>query len=483
MTDTLPSLTETVDGSAVVQASLRDLWFEDADALGRHQALNATLVGEVARRAELAGVRYVYYQAVTLGARVIAKMVPVEHLHRAALSGVRFYGGALADQHTDIHGNLLGGGAEAKEFIGIPDLSTFAVLPWDPQVARVLCAAYHPAERAGIGGRPVATDSRSMLIHSHAAFRSSTGLELRSGCEPEMVWVGPGLEVHVAPGSAASYANENLEIMRPIFKRVVEYATAFGLEMIEGDYEDPGQLELNFRFDRAELTADRLVTYRQVCKQVAREFGVKASFMAKPANGTMGNGCHHNLSLWRGEDNVFDDGRTELHLSELGHHALGGILAHARGAMAVMASTVNSYKRFWDLGMFAPSFVNWGHDNRTCAVRLSSIGRLEFKVPDASVNPYLSHTVLLAAMADGLERRLDPGLPQEGATAAGTTQAEQLPLTLGDALEVFRRDPVVWGSLPAEAAEAYSAVKADEWARFIGAVTEWDRDMYFDAIP
>lgn len=134
-------------------------------------------------------------------------------------------------------------------------------------------------------------------------------------------------------------------------------------------------------------------------------------------------------------------------------------------------------------GNRAPSYVNWGHDNRTCTVRLSTNGRLEYKAPDASVNPYLSHTVLLAAMGDGLQRQLDPGAPQEGATTAGTTTATQLPLTLGDALQVFRSDEVVYGAIPHEAAEAFLAVKSDEWARFIGAVTQWDLDMYFDAIP
>ena len=104
-------------------------------------------------------------------------------------------------------------------------------------------------------------------------------------------------------------------------------------------------------YDRVENTADRLVTYRQICKQVAREFGVTASFMPKPYNGQMGNGCHHNLSLWAGDTNVIEDaGRLELHVSETARHAIGGMLAHAQGSMAVMASTVNSYKRFWDAG-------------------------------------------------------------------------------------------------------------------------------------
>ena len=87
--------------------------------------------------------------------------------------------------------------------------------------------------------------------------------------------------------------------------------------MIEGDYEDTGQLELNFAYDDCLATCDRLMTYRQICMQVARELGVTATFMPKPAVGVMANGCHHNLSLWRGEENAFvDPSRRELHLTE-----------------------------------------------------------------------------------------------------------------------------------------------------------------------
>jgi glutamine synthetase len=148
-----------------------------------------------------------------------------------------------------------------------------------------------------------------------------------------------------------------------------------------------------------------------------------------------------------------------------------------------MGSTVNSYKRFWDAGQFAPSIVNWGMDNKTCTVRLSAVGRLEFKLPDAAVNPYLSHALLLAAIADGLANQLDPGEPQTGSSYdAEEGRFPPLPLTLGEALTAFREDKVLRAALPAELVDTYLALKSDEWARFCGAVTDWERDLYTDVL-
>lgn len=168
-----------------------------------------------------------------------------------------------------------------------------------------------------------------------------------------------------ALGSSPAYHIENLELMRPVYQKVIRYAQAMGLDMIEADYEDPGQVEMNWMFDDADLTADRLITYRSICKQVARELGLEASFMPKPSTGQMGNGCHHNLSLWDGDVNVLEEpNRRELHLTDVGLNALGGILSHAAGSMLIMGPTVNSYKRYWDSGQFAPSQINWGWTTR-----------------------------------------------------------------------------------------------------------------------
>ncbi len=461
-------------------------------AVDHHLELTASELADVTAQVRESGVEHIYYQFVTLSGRVMAKVVPVRHLSRNLEKGVQFHGSAITDFVSSRQGNLIASGADAEEFLALPDSSTFAVLPWAPNVGRFFCNLYRRRDSATDPGAPLATCVRTTLRDAHERFHRLTGLELRSGCEPEMSWFGDGIEPHILPNSSPAYHMGALEMMRPIAQRVVGYAQAMGLDMIEGDYEDTGQLELNFQYDRCDLTSDRLVTYRLICSQVAREFGVVASFMPKPHVGSMANGCHHNLSLWRDQENVFlEPGRQDLHLSQAARHALGGLLEHASGMLALLAPTVNSYARYWDLGQFAPSMVNWGYDNRTCAVRVSASGRLELKLPDAMVNPYLSHTVILAAIADGLERSVDPGPPQSHssydqavADAAQTPDGfARLPRTLGEALSALAADRVVRDALPPPLYQAFAAAKTDEWERFCGTVTEWHREMYLQAIP
>lgn len=426
-----------------------------------------------------------YFQPVSIGGRVLAKLVPVAHFSRIAERGVHFHGSATADLISDRHGTLLGAGPEAGEFVALPDVDTLAVLPWDSEFARVFCRLYRRGDLADRPGEPLATDPRGHLARAHEAFTERTGFVLRSGCEPEMTWLGESVEVRVRPNMSPAYHVGALETMRPVAKRVIAYCRELGLDMVEGDYEDTGQLELNFMFADCLRTADNLTTYRQVCMQVARELGVTATFMPKPFPGVMANGCHHNLSLWRGNDNAcVEPGRRELHLSETARHALGGILEHTPAATAIMAPTVNSYARYWDAGLFAPALANWGYDNRSCAVRVSASGRLEFKVPDAAVNPYLSHAVLLAMIEDGLDRKLDPG-PPESASSYDLEAARfgVLPRTLGAALDLLRADDLVRRALPDELVDVFLAIKDDEWAMACAAVTDWHREMYLNVVP
>lgn len=444
--------------------------------------MDQAVIAELEQRIKASGVEYIYYMLPTIGAKVVAKMVPARHLRRNLEKGIALHRTAVADLQSDRMGNLIGGGISAKEMVGLPDPETFVVLPWDKSVARMFCRAYEPPHLPGVGGQPLATDSRGLLMRAHAEFTARTGFEVRSGCEPEMSWVGPGLEVIKKEGASPAYQVENLERMRPIYKKLVPYAQAFGLDMIEGDYEDDGQLELNWMYDRVELTADRLVTYRQICKQVAREEGVTASFMPKPVTGQMGNGCHHNLSLWQGDVNVLiDPENPELHLSEIGRHAVGGMLTHAAASTVIMAPTVNSYKRFWDAGQFAPSVATWGLDSRASMIRISSIGRMEYRLPDASVNPYMSHAVLIAAMEDGIINKIDPGAALSESGAALTFP--ELPLNLGDAITTFQSSDLMARALPADFHDIFIQLKEDEWARFSGAVTDWERAMYWETLP
>ena len=454
-----------------------------ADALTTHRDVNAKAADDLAARIKQANVEFIYYQFVSINGRVLAKVVPAAHLKRSLDKGVQFHGSAIADVAADRHGELFGGGIAAEEFAVMPDADSFQVLPWEPSVGRFLCSLYRRDDSHRDPGIPLSTDVRGAMRRAIDGLEQRTGYELRSGTEPEVTWKGEGYDPVARPGVSTAYHAGTLEMTREIYQRAIRYARAMGIDMIEGDYEDAGQIELNFMYDRADRTADRLLTYRQICVQVARELGIEVTFMPKPEVGIMGNGCHHNLSLWKDGQNAFaEPGRRELHITDTAKHALGGLLAHAAESMAVYGSTVNSYKRYWDAGQFAPSRVDWGLDDRSRSVRISASGRLELKLPDSIVNPYLSHALIAAAMEDGLANAIDPGTaPEPGVT--GPEKFDSLPLTLGDAVEKFANSAFVRSTLGDDLTDLYTEFKRDEWARFCGAVTDWEDMMYRQWIP
>jgi len=297
-----------------------------------------------------------------------------------------------------------------------------------------------------------------------------------------------------------------------VFMRVIEYARAMGLDMIQGDHEDaPGQLELNWMFDDCLRTADRLTTYRQVCAQVAREFGLIACFMSKPFMGVSASGCHHNLSLWRGGEekinklgqdslpglqenftylqggeNTFMPLKGESKPGPIGLNCIGGVIKHVGALTALGSSTVNSYRRLWDTGFWAPVYADWGYQNRTCALRISAPGRFEYRSVDSTVNPYLMAAGLLKAFDDGIRHKLDPGEPEErniyAALAAGK-KVKKLPMSLGEALTELDKDEVIKAALPDEMYRVFTHYKRDEWEKFMATVTEWDRQQYWDYLP
>jgi glutamine synthetase len=247
---------------------------------------------------------------------------------------------------------------------------------------------------------------------------------------------------------------------------------------------------------------------------VAREFNLIACFMTKPFMGVSANGCHHNMSLWRGGkdefvrtgndpknlpgmkenymyvkggDNTFmPDGSDPQMPQKAGLHAIGGIVHHLRALTAIGASTVNSYRRLWDTGFWAPVFADWGFQNRTTGLRVSAPGRFEYRSVDSMVNPYLMGATILAAADDGIDNKLDPGKPEERniyQAMKDGKQVKKLPMSLGEALEALEKDKVVQRGMPGEMYRIYHEYKSDEWARFMSQVTEWDSDMYLECLP
>ncbi len=448
-------------------------------------------VAEVAGRIAKEGITYIYFQFVSVTGRIMGKGIPAAHWDSAATKGFQLVYGATANLFIDRHGQYIGYSPEAAELVGLPEVDTFCPLPWDPQVARVFCTLFRGREETTEPGAFLTSDCRGNLHRLHAQFSADTGLTLRAGCEPEMMWLKiqadgtPSVQGATKP---YCYHIDQFSELQPVIHRVIEYGNAMGLDMIQGDHEDaPGQLELNFAFGPADDTADRLTTYWQICKQVGREFGLFPCFMPKPFMGASANGCHHKISLWQDDVNMFlPEGHDPGMPSKTGLHAIGGVLTHLRALTAITAPTVNSYRRFADAGFWAPVFADWGFQDRTTALRVSAPGRFEYRSVDSAVNPYLAMAGLLVAMRDGLDLGIDPGPPEEGniydAIAAGKS-LDRIPSTLGEALDSLVADPVIRQALPGEMLDVFLHYKRDEWERFIGTVTDRDVKEYLDILP
>jgi glutamine synthetase len=473
------------------------------------------LVKQVQDTIDRLGIQYIYYQFVSVTGRIVGKGIPADHWQRIAERGFQLVYGSTANLFVDRYRNYIGYGPEASELIGIPDPETFVQLPWDKRVARVFCTCFRNREESENPGGHLTSDCRGNLRLIHAAFKQAhNGLHLRHGCEPEMMWLKKGPDGLPDGGFTKPncYHIDQFESLRPVFMRVIEYARAMGLDMIQGDHEDaPGQLELNWMFDDCLRTADRLTTYRQICAQVAREMGLIACFMSKPFMGVSASGCHHNLSLWRGGEeklnklgheslpgleqnftylqggeNTFLPLRGESKPGPIGLYCIGGVIKHIGALTALGSSTVNSYRRLWDTGFWAPVYADWGYQNRTCALRISAPGRFEYRSVDSTVNPYLMAAGLLKAFDDGIKQKLDPGEPEErniyAALAAGK-KVKKLPMSLGDALGELDKDETIKAALPGEMYRVFTHYKRDEWEKFMATVTEWDLKQYWDYLP
>jgi glutamine synthetase len=443
------------------------------------------MIDELTRRIEQEGIQYVFFQQVSVTGRIMGKGVVASFFSQVAEKGYQLVYGATANLFTDRDGNYIGFGPEESELAAVADLETFAVLPWDKRVARVYCDCYDTET-----GELMDADPRQNLKQIVADFEDELGLNFLIGIEPEMMWLRRN-EDGAPEGVTKPYCYHihQFEELRPVLLDVVEYGKGLGLDMSYGDHEDaPGQLELNYRFDRPVRTADNATTYRQICAAVARKHGLIASFMPKPFTGVSANGHHHHFTLVdENGHNVFEDPEGPGHLSQTGLHFLGGMLEHFAALMCIGNQTVNSYCRMWDIGFWAPIYKNWGWQNRTCTVRVAAGGRFEYRGVDSSCNPFLTTASLLKAGLDGIRREIDPGPPQSHNTyeliGDGHKGLERVPESLGAALEALDRDEVVKSALPGRLYRVFRHYKRDEWERYLAAVTDWELEEYLEVLP
>jgi glutamine synthetase len=365
----------------------------------------------------------------------------------------------------------------------VPDLDTFAVLPYAPKTARVFC------DMLTLDGRPWEICARSFLKRMiERAGRA--GLVLKASFENEFTLARREGDRYVPLDDSRYGSSIGMDLSAPIMIDIVEALIAQAVYP-EQCYPElgHGQQELPVRFTDALGAADNQLTVRDTARGVAARHGVLASFAPKPFPDQAGNGSHIHCSLWRLEDgqNHFHDPRGRHGLSEAGYAFIGGVLAHLPALVALTAPSVNSYRRlqprFW-----CGAYASWGPDNREAAVRIPSKRKgvemestnLELKPCDPSNNPYLALGGLLAAGLDGMERKLEPGEP---VTVDPDTLSEaerkrrgirRLPGSLDEALDALEKDQVLRAALGEGLAREYLAVKRSEVRGFA------DKDVAFE---
>ena len=371
-----------------------------------------------------------------MGKGVVASFFP-----QVAEKGYQLVYGATANLFTDRAGDYIGFGPEESELAAIADLDTFARLPWDPRVARVFCDCYDTET-----GELLDADPRQNLKRVVAEFEEELGYSFLIGIEPEMMWLKEDRGRRPPDGVTKPYCYHihQFEELRPVLLDVVEYGQALGLDMSYGDHEDaPGQLELNFRFDRPV----RPPTTSPPTARSARRWGASTA-SSPPSCRSRSAACRPTATTTTSRSatrtattsSTTRAGRREL--SDTARHFLGGMLDHFGALMCVGNPTVNSYCRMWDFGFWAPVYKNWGWQNRTCTVRVASGGRFEYRGVDSSCNPYLTVASLLVAGLDGIRNQTDPGEPQSRNTYDLLQEEdhglERVPDSLGAALDRAR---------------------------------------------
>jgi len=370
----------------------------------------------------------------------------------------------------------------------VPDPETFAVLPYVPKSARLLC------DMVTLEGNPWGACPRTFLKRMIERGRKA-GVVLKATFENEFTLARRDGDRYVPLDWSPCFSTIGMDSAATVMLELIEALMAQGVYP-EQYYAElgPGQQELPVRFADALRAADNQITVRETARGVALKHGLLASFAPKPFPDQAGNGSHIHFSLWRVKDgkNHFHDPQGRYGLSEVGYALIGGVLAHLPALVALTAPSVNSYRRlqprFW-----SSAYTAWGPDNREAAIRIPSKRRglemestnLELKPCDPSNNPYLALGGLLAAGLDGMERKLDPGDP---ALVDPDTLAEaernrrgirRLPSSLGEALDALERDEVLRGALGETLAKEYLAVKRSEVRGFEGKDVAFEIEHHF----
>ena len=433
---------------------------------------------------EAKGVRFAFASYVDLHGISKGKMVPIHHLSRM-MGGSELFTGAALDGVPQA--------VSDDEVATMPDPQSAVVLPWKNEVAWFASDLYlHDA--------PFEACSRNILKRQLAQ-AAAMGYRFNLGIETEFFILKDDEHGNPVPTEARDSLAKPAYDLRLLVDNygpvteLVEAMNTLGWDVYSFDHEDAnGQFETDFMYADALTMADRFVFFRFMANEIARKHGYYASFMPKPFVDRTGSGAHYNMSLadLKTGTNLFESGNDArgCGISKLAYQFIAGVLRHGAAISAVIAPTVNSYKRLVRQGSmsgftWAPVFICYGNNNRTNMIRVPMAGgRIECRAADIACNPYLGAALVLAAGLEGIREGLDPGEPHRenmylySEEQLKTMGVSWLPRDLDEAIDAFEADPLsraVFGDLMFK---TFVDFKRQEWREYHNHVSDWERKRY-----
>ena len=441
---------------------------------------------EKIEQAKSSGIRFVQLQFTDIIGHVKAVTIPIHQLEGSVRHGTWFDGSSI-EGFTRI--------AESDQYL-MPDMKTFAEIPWQPATgprgtARVICDVFTPNGEAFVG------DPR-FVLRRQVERAKKLGYIVNTGPELEFFLLRRGEDggIEPLPHDQAGYFDFSTDLAQEIRQDMVDALEAFGIRVEAAHHEvAQGQHEIDFEYSDALRTADNAITFKFALKAIAQQHGLYATFMPKPIHGINGSGMHTHQSLWSiaDERNAFADASNPYGLSDVARSYMAGILAHARGMIAVLAPLVNSYKRLVP-GYEAPTYLTWGRTNRSALIRIPKVSpgksiegtRVEVRCPDPSSNTYLAFAAMIAAGLDGVERGLELGEPVEeslfemDAATIASKGIRELPGTLGEAIAELEKDTVITEALGDHVLSHFIEAKKLEWDEYRTQVSDWEVERYLE---
>jgi glutamine synthetase len=434
----------------------------------------------VLRTIEERGVKFIRLWFTDVAGTLKSVAVAPAEIEGAFAEGIGFDGSAIEGLARTSEADML----------AMPDPSTFQILPWrgtvDP-AARMFCDVATP------DGKPAAADPRNVL---RRALDKAAKMGFSFYVHPEIEFYllkSPELGENGLPvpvDTAGYFDNVPGGTAHDFRRRAVTMLEQLGISVEFSHHEGgPGQNEIDLRYADALSMADNIMTFRTVVKEVAIEQGVYATFMPKPFTNHPGSGMHTHFSLFEGDRNAFFDPAAKYHLSNVARQVIAGILRHAPELTLVTNQYVNSYKRLWGGGE-APSYVSWGHNNRSALIRVplhkpekSQSTRIEYRAMDSAANPYLAYALLLSAGLKGIEEGYELSAETEDDVWSLSDMErramgiEALPQSLDHAIRKLESSELAAEVLGESVFSYVLANKRNEWAQYRSQVTLFELEQ------